>query len=86
MINGMKNAGLVEVAIMRETIYSKSSPFHTGFLGYNVYEQVSARKKQEGKHTCILGGVERAYMTTLAISSGSITCMEALHDSIQNYS
>ena len=78
MINGMKNAVLVEVTIMRETIYLKSSPFHTGFLGYN--EWVSARKKQEDKHTCILGGVERAYMTTLAISSGSITCMEALHD------
>jgi len=68
------------VYIMRETIYPKSSPFHTGFLGYNVDEWVSARKKQEGKHTCIRGGVERAYMTTLAISSGSITCMDALHD------
>ena len=80
MINGMKNAVLVEVTIMRETIYLKSSPFHTGSLGYN--ERVSARKKQEGtcKHTCIRGGVERAYMITLAISSGSITCMEALHD------
>lgn len=80
MINGMKNAGLVEVAIMRETIYPKSSPFHAGFLYVYVYERVSARMKQEGKHTCIRGGVERAYMTTLAMSSGSITCMEALHD------